>query len=65
MAQVFLVQKELQPAYEIAERHLIEWMNLALENLPPAYVYLLLSFRANDFLQQIRVPYEAKQDEQG
>lgn len=65
MAQVFLVQKELQPAYQAAEEALISWMHTAMQHLPPAYIYLLLSFRANDFLQQIRVPYEAKQDAQG
>ena len=65
MAQISLVQKELQPAYQAAEESLITWMNLALTELPPAYIYLLLSFRANDFLQQIRVPYEQKQDSQG
>lgn len=60
-----LVQEEFRPAYEAAENALIQWMDLALQQLPPAYVYLLLSFRANDFLQQIRVPYEAQQDNQG
>lgn len=65
MAQVFLVQKELQPAYQAAEEALVSWMHTAMQHLPPAYIYLLLSFRANDFLAQIRVPYEAKQDEQG
>ena len=59
-----LVQKEFQPAYIAAETTLIDWMEMALKQLPPAYVYLLLSFRANDFLMQIRVPYETKQDAQ-
>lgn len=65
MAQVFLVQKELQPAYQAAEEALISWLEIAMSQLPPVYIYLLLSFRANDFLQSIRVPYEQKQDEQG
>lgn len=50
-----LVQEEFREAYEEAELALINWMQLSMQKLPPAYIHLLLNFRVHSFLNQIAV----------
>lgn len=55
MATQPLIQPEFRAQYEAAEMALINWIELALDNLPPAYIHLMLSFRVHDFLNAIKV----------
>lgn len=62
MTQLPLVPTELIDKYTEHETRLIEWMHAAIKDLPTPYVYVMVSFRANDFLKVIQVPYEQAQD---